>query len=68
MMPSDNLSMTVMTLMLTDWLISRRHCKDQWQDAAVCVREKINNAIQDMPPVEQITTLLHGTCTGHSHT
>ncbi|KAI0223584.1 CDK5 regulatory subunit-associated protein 3 [Lamellibrachia satsuma] len=52
---------------LLDWLISRRHCKDQWQEAAVCVRKRINNAIQDMPPVEQITKLLHGTYINYFH-
>ena len=46
----------------SDWLINRRHCPQQWQGSALVVREKINEAIQDMPPVEEITKLLQGTC------
>ena len=45
-----------------DWLINRRHCQQTWQAAALTIREKINNAIQDMPPTEEITALLTGTC------
>jgi len=45
----------------TDWLINRRHCPAEWQKAAIQIREKINNAIQDMPAVDEITNLLQGT-------
>ena len=48
--------------MFLDWLINRRHCNQQWQKTAAQVREKINIAIQDMPPVDEITQLLQGTC------
>ncbi|ELT98163.1 hypothetical protein CAPTEDRAFT_19870 [Capitella teleta] len=52
---------------LLDWLTSRRHCQQQWQGAAITIREKINMAIQDMPPVEEITKLLHGTYINYFH-
>lgn len=46
----------------TDWLLDRRHCDVKWQTGVLEVREKINAAIQDMPPVDEITQLLSGTC------
>lgn len=47
---------------LLDWLLDRRHCDLKWQNDALEVREKINAAIQDMPPVDEITELLSGSC------
>ncbi|EDO42422.1 predicted protein [Nematostella vectensis] len=52
---------------LLDWLLDRRHCDVKWQAAALDIREKINAAIQDMPPVEEITTLLSGTFINYFH-
>jgi len=49
-------------VLLLDWLIDRRHCDLKWQDKASTIREKINTAIQDMPPNEEITDLLSGSC------
>jgi hypothetical protein len=46
----------------SDWLVNRRHCSEQWQKTAAQIREKINIAIQDMPPVDEITQLLQGSC------
>jgi len=45
-----------------DWLLSRRHCSQNWPHMIVPVREKINAAIQDMPAVEDVANLLRGTC------
>jgi len=45
-----------------DWLISRRHCSQNWPQMIVPVREKINTAIQDMPAVDDVANLLRGTC------
>ena len=47
---------------VTDWLLDRRHCDVKWQAAVLEIREKINAAIQDMPPVDEISQLLTGTC------
>jgi len=46
----------------SDWLLSRRHCTQNWSQTIVPVREKINSAIQDMPAVEDVANLLRGTC------
>ena len=45
-----------------DWLLSRRHCSQNWSQMIVSVREKINIAIQDMPAVDDVASLLRGTC------
>lgn len=47
---------------LSDWLLSRRHCKREWQTQILSIREKINSAIQDMPVHGGITKLLSGSC------
>ncbi|KAK7068949.1 Protein of unknown function (DUF773) [Halocaridina rubra] len=52
---------------LVDWLISRRHCKKEWPDNVQVIREKINNAIQDMPEHPEITRLLSGTYINYFH-
>jgi uncharacterized protein VirK/YbjX len=49
-------------LLYIDWLVDRRHCKQQWQAASLIVREKINAALQDMPENDQLAKLLEGTC------
>ncbi|KAJ9598386.1 hypothetical protein L9F63_010908, partial [Diploptera punctata] len=52
---------------LCDWLISRRHCNQDWQVHILSIREKINNAIQDMPVHEGITKLLTGSYINYFH-
>ncbi|PNF20855.1 CDK5 regulatory subunit-associated protein 3 [Cryptotermes secundus] len=52
---------------LSDWLISRRHCSREWQTQILTIREKINNAIQDMPVHEGITKLLSGIYINYFH-
>ncbi|KAJ1520518.1 hypothetical protein ONE63_003641 [Megalurothrips usitatus] len=52
---------------LPDWLVSRRHCIRDWQPRVQTIREKINNAIQDMPVHEGITRLLSGTFINYFH-
>ncbi|KJH43534.1 hypothetical protein DICVIV_10445 [Dictyocaulus viviparus] len=47
---------------LLDWLISRRHCQKDWQKNVLGIREKIKNAILDMPESQEIVQLLQGTC------
>ncbi|XP_064617573.1 CDK5 regulatory subunit-associated protein 3-like isoform X2 [Liolophura sinensis] len=63
----ENLPIDIHYNKLLDWLISRRHCSQQWQSTALTIREKINLAIQDMPPVEEITKLLQGTYINYFH-
>ncbi|KAJ7381249.1 CDK5 regulatory subunit associated protein 3 [Desmophyllum pertusum] len=52
---------------LLDWLLDRRHCDVKWQTAVLEIREKINAAIQDMPPVDEISQLLSGTYINYFH-
>ena len=47
---------------ILEWLIDRRHCQSKWQDSSLVIREKINEAIQDMPAVDEIMQLLSGSC------
>lgn len=48
--------------LLPDWLISRRHCKKDFQHALDDIRAKIRNAIEDMPPNEDIKSILSESC------
>ncbi|EDV20936.1 uncharacterized protein TRIADDRAFT_50915 [Trichoplax adhaerens] len=52
---------------LLDWLIDRKHCKGDWRDQTLQIREKINNAIQDMPENDEIKQLLSGTYIHYFH-
>jgi hypothetical protein len=60
--PTKPINNTSLILVFSDWLVNRRHCSQQWQKTAAQIREKINIAIQDMPPVDEITQLLQGSC------
>lgn len=63
----QNVPIDIHTNKLLEWLISRRHCKKDWQQSAFVIREKINNAIQDMPATEEITKLLLGSYINYFH-
>lgn len=52
---------------LLEWLLNRRHCNKDWQTHILAIREKINNAIQDMPVHEGIAKLLSGTHINYFH-
>ncbi|XP_073952638.1 CDK5 regulatory subunit-associated protein 3 [Choristoneura fumiferana] len=52
---------------LQDWLVSRRHVNKEWQKNIIAVREKINNAIQDMPVHQDIAALLSGSYINYFH-
>lgn len=43
---------------ILDWLISRRHCKKDYQASLDNIRTKIRLAIRDMPQIEEVTELL----------
>ncbi|TGZ37222.1 CDK5 regulatory subunit-associated protein 3 [Temnothorax longispinosus] len=45
---------------LLDWLINRRHCKKTWHTNILTIRQKINDAIQNMPAHDGIASLLSG--------
>lgn len=67
MQSQDNLTIDIHYNKLLDWLISRRHCKSEWRDHTLEIREKINNAIQDMPATDELTELLRGTYINYFH-
>ncbi|XP_059487466.1 CDK5 regulatory subunit-associated protein 3 [Neocloeon triangulifer] len=45
---------------LLEWLISRHHCKRDWNEKLTDVRAKITAALQDMPEHEGLVKLLDG--------
>lgn len=47
--------------------MSRRHVNKDWQKNIIHVREKINNAIQDMPAHDGIAALLSGSYINYFH-
>jgi hypothetical protein len=46
---------------LQDWLTSRRIVNKNWNMYIRDIRDKISNAIQDMPASEDLVRLLSGT-------
>jgi len=43
---------------LLDWLISRQHCTKDWPEKIAIVRQKINEALQDMPQNDTLAKIL----------
>lgn len=52
---------------MQDWLVSRRHVNKEWLKSIPAVREKINNALQDMPAHDNIANLLTGSYINYFH-
>eukprot|EP01135_Chromosphaera_perkinsii_P001541 Nk52_evm11s207 gene=Nk52_evmTU11s207 len=52
---------------LTGWLLDRGKVPADWQAKALHIRGKINEALQDMPDVKEITDLLKGTYVNYFH-
>ncbi|KAG5900655.1 hypothetical protein JTB14_005926 [Gonioctena quinquepunctata] len=66
-MDEQNIPIDINTTKLLEWLISRRHVNKDWQNNILKIREKINNAIQDMPAHEGIIKLLSGQHINYFH-
>ncbi|KAK4873182.1 hypothetical protein RN001_015211 [Aquatica leii] len=66
-MDEQNIPIDINTTKLLDWLISRRHVSKDWQNDVLKIREKINNAIQDMPEHQEIVKLLSGQHINYFH-
>ncbi|NP_001089976.1 CDK5 regulatory subunit associated protein 3 L homeolog [Xenopus laevis] len=63
----QNLPIDIQTGRLLDWLVDRRHCTLKWQSKVLQIREKINQALQDMPEHDEIRSLLSGTYINYFH-
>ncbi|CAK1579094.1 unnamed protein product [Parnassius mnemosyne] len=66
-MDESNIPIDINIGKLQDWLVSRRHVNKEWQKSVIAVREKINNAIQDMPVHSDIAELLTGSYINYFH-
>ncbi|KAL4720628.1 hypothetical protein ACJJTC_015309 [Scirpophaga incertulas] len=66
-MDESNIPIDINIGKLQDWLVSRRHVNKEWQKSILAVREKINNAIQDMPAHNDIAALLSGSYINYFH-
>lgn len=66
-MDEQDIPIDISTSKLLDWLISRRHVNKEWQTPLLKIREKINNAIQDMPEHKEIIKLLSGQHINYFH-
>uniref|UniRef100_A0A8C5Q9G6 CDK5 regulatory subunit associated protein 3 n=1 Tax=Leptobrachium leishanense TaxID=445787 RepID=A0A8C5Q9G6_9ANUR len=63
----QNVPIDIQTSRLLDWLVDRRHCPLKWQSKVLHIREKINQALQDMPEHDEIRSLLAGTYINYFH-
>lgn len=63
----QNVPIDIQISKLLDWLVDRRHCTLKWQNKVQQIREKINQALQDMPEHEDIRKLLSGTYINYFH-
>ncbi|XP_068216129.1 CDK5 regulatory subunit-associated protein 3 [Palaemon carinicauda] len=66
-MDEQDIPIDIHATKLVDWLVSRRHVQKNWPDFVQAIREKINNAIQDMPEHPEVTRLLSGTYINYFH-
>lgn len=66
-MEEQDIPIDINTGKLLEWVINRRHCTKDWHVNVLIIREKINNAIQDMPVHEGIAKLLSGSYINYFH-
>lgn len=66
-MDDSHIPIDINTTKLLEWLVSRRHVSKDWQENIIKIREKINNAIQDMPAHDGIIKLLSGQHINYFH-
>jgi len=59
-MSDSDIPIDIAVRKLLDWLISRRICNRNWHDGVSSIREKIGEALGDMPEHEGIKVLLTG--------
>lgn len=61
-MDSNSIPIDIQCNKLVDWLIDRRHCNIKWKNANEVVKEKIINALKDMPGTPEMLELVSGSC------
>lgn len=66
-MDEQDIPIDINTNKLLEWLNSRRHINKDWQNNILKIREKINNAIQDMPAHDGILKLISGQHINYFH-
>lgn len=66
-MDKNTTSIDINANKLLEWLLSRHHIDRNWQTNITIIREKINNAIQDMPGHDGIFKLLSGQHINYFH-
>lgn len=66
-MSEQNIPIDIAVRKLLDWLISRRICTRDWHEKVVKIREKIGEAMQDMPENQAMKDLLLGTHINYFH-
>jgi len=66
-MSDSDIPIDIAVRKLLDWLISRRICSRNWHDGVTPIREKIGEAIGDMPEHEGIKQLLTGSNINYFH-
>ncbi|GBM61360.1 CDK5 regulatory subunit-associated protein 3 [Araneus ventricosus] len=66
-MKEEDMPIDIRLHRLLDFLITRLICPRDWQKNIITVRQNINNAIQDMPAVDEIANLLAGTYINYFH-
>ncbi|CAI9719934.1 Hypothetical predicted protein [Octopus vulgaris] len=54
----ENLPIDIHYNKLTDWLINRRHCQQNWPASALVVRDKINQALKTLPDVNEVVDIM----------
>uniref|UniRef100_A0A7G3AEP5 Putative cdk5 activator-binding protein n=1 Tax=Lutzomyia longipalpis TaxID=7200 RepID=A0A7G3AEP5_LUTLO len=66
-MDEQDIPIDIHTGKLLEWLVSRRVVGKEWHKAIPDIRNKINNAIRDMPANEELVQLLSGAHINYFH-
>uniref|UniRef100_A0A1B0GNA4 Uncharacterized protein n=1 Tax=Phlebotomus papatasi TaxID=29031 RepID=A0A1B0GNA4_PHLPP len=66
-MDEQDIPIDIHTGKLQEWLVSRRVVGKDWHKAIPDIRNKINNAIRDMPAHEELVKLLSGAHINYFH-
>ena len=59
-MSDGNIPIDIAVRKLLDWLVSRRICSRSWHESVCVIRQKVGEALKDMPEHPGIKQLLAG--------